>query len=143
MTREERETFLAGVHIAILSITDKGRGPLTVPIWYEYEPGEDLWMTTSGISRKGKLLKKVERISLCVQAENPPYKYVSIEGRIQSIKAADTDKDTRHLAHRYLGARQGDEYIAAMKDFMEQSEPILVRVHPERWLTFDATKDMK
>ena len=143
MTREERETFLADVHIAILSIADDGRGPLTVPIWYEYVPGEDLWMTTGGKSRKGILLKKVERISLCVQSENPPYKYVSIEGQIQSIRAADTDKDTRHLAHRYLGARQGDNYIAAMKDFMEQSEPILVRMCPERWFTFDASNDIK
>ncbi len=60
-------------------------------------------MTTARLSRKGKLLRQGERVSLCVQSEEPPYKYASIEGPIVAIEAADTDHDTRHLAHRYLG----------------------------------------
>jgi nitroimidazol reductase NimA-like FMN-containing flavoprotein (pyridoxamine 5'-phosphate oxidase superfamily) len=32
MTKHERETFLADVHVGIISISDEGRGPLTVPI---------------------------------------------------------------------------------------------------------------
>ena len=36
MTREEREQFLADVHVGIISIQEDGRGPLTVPIWYMY-----------------------------------------------------------------------------------------------------------
>jgi len=33
MTKQERETFLADVHVGIISISEDGRGPLTVPIW--------------------------------------------------------------------------------------------------------------
>ncbi len=33
MTREEREQFLAAVHVGILSINQPGRGPLTMPLW--------------------------------------------------------------------------------------------------------------
>ena len=33
MTQREREAFLAEVHVGIISIADKDRGPLTVPIW--------------------------------------------------------------------------------------------------------------
>ena len=33
MTKQERETFLAGLHVAIISIPEEGRGPLTVPTW--------------------------------------------------------------------------------------------------------------
>lgn len=140
MTQKEREAFLAEPHIGILSIADGARGPLTIPIWYKYEPQENrIWMTTGGVSRKGKLLKRVERISLCVHSEEPHYRYVSIEGPI-SIEAANTDTDTRHLAHRYLGVERGDAYISAMRAFMERSEPILVRMRPERWLTFDSSK---
>ncbi len=32
MTREEREAFLADVHIGVLAIPDGDRGPLTIPI---------------------------------------------------------------------------------------------------------------
>ena len=56
MTREEREAFLAGLHVGIISIAEAGRGPLAVPIWYGYAPGGDLWIVTEGDSRKAKLL---------------------------------------------------------------------------------------
>lgn len=36
MTKRERETFLADVHVGIISIAEQGRGPLTVPVWYAY-----------------------------------------------------------------------------------------------------------
>ena len=67
MTKAEREEFLAGLHVGIISIAEPGRGPLTVPIWYGYEPGGELWIVTEGDSRKGRLLKQVERFSLCAQ----------------------------------------------------------------------------
>ncbi len=56
-----------------------------------------------------------------------------------AVEAADTDTDTRHLAHRYLGKKRGDEYVSAMRDFMESVQPILVRMRPERWLAADAS----
>jgi len=42
MSAKEREAFLAGLHVGVISIVEPGRGPLTVPIWYAYEPGGDL-----------------------------------------------------------------------------------------------------
>jgi len=39
MTSEERQAFLAAVHVGIVSASQEGRGPLTVPVWYSYEPG--------------------------------------------------------------------------------------------------------
>jgi len=32
MTIAEREDFLAGLHVAVLSVDDPGHGPLTVPV---------------------------------------------------------------------------------------------------------------
>ena len=38
MSVEEREQFLAGLHVGVLSVAAaKGRGPLVVPVWYDYE----------------------------------------------------------------------------------------------------------
>ena len=46
MTRSEREAFLADVHVGIISIENPGRGPLSVPIWYLYEPGGEIAIVT-------------------------------------------------------------------------------------------------
>lgn len=44
---EEREQFLAEPHIGALSVVDgPDRAPLTVPIWYQYGPGGELWVLT-------------------------------------------------------------------------------------------------
>jgi nitroimidazol reductase NimA-like FMN-containing flavoprotein (pyridoxamine 5'-phosphate oxidase superfamily) len=73
MTPKEREAFLADVHIGIISIAEAGRGPLTVPIWYSYEPGGEIHVVTDPASRKGRLLEQAGRFSLCVQTEEHPY----------------------------------------------------------------------
>ena len=115
MTKEEREAFLADLHVGVISIAEEGRGPLTVPIWYVYEPGGEIWFTTARASRKGKLLAQVVRFSLCAQAETPPYKYVSVEGPIIAIETADLERHRRPLARRYLGLGPGDRYIAGLR----------------------------
>ena len=39
LTHDEREAFLAGVHVAVLAIDEPGRGPLAMPIWYLVRDG--------------------------------------------------------------------------------------------------------
>ena len=52
MSREEREAFLAEIHVAIIGIPQQGRGPLTVPVWYTYQPNGEFHIWTGGSSRK-------------------------------------------------------------------------------------------
>lgn len=137
MTNTERERFLADVHVGIISIAEEGRGPLTVPIWYGYTPGGDLYVWMEQASRKGRLLQRPGRFSLCVQTEQPPYQYVSVEGPITSIEPSDLERDARTLAHRYLGINAGDAYIAEIVNAVTNGEYIVVRMRPERWLTAD------
>jgi nitroimidazol reductase NimA-like FMN-containing flavoprotein (pyridoxamine 5'-phosphate oxidase superfamily) len=137
MTKQERERFLADLHVGIISIPEEGRGPLTVPIWYSYEPGGELRVVTARTSRKAHLLQRAGRFSLCAQTETPPYKYVSVEGPVAAIEPADLERDRRPLARRYLGAERGDRYIESTRDFVGN---VLVRMRPERWLTVDYAK---
>ena len=139
MTKPEREAFLADVHVGMISIAEEGRGPLTVPIWYVYEPGGELRVATGKHSRKGRLLTRVARFSLCVQTETPPYRYVSVEGPITAIEAVDIDRDVRPVARRYLGAEEGDRFIEQTREVYADS--ILIRMRPERWLTADYAKE--
>jgi len=56
MSVDEREAFLANVYIGVLSIPRKeGATPLTVPVWYDYEPGGEVWLITGGQSLKGQI----------------------------------------------------------------------------------------
>jgi nitroimidazol reductase NimA-like FMN-containing flavoprotein (pyridoxamine 5'-phosphate oxidase superfamily) len=140
MTREEREAFLADVHVAIIGIAEDERGTLAVPIWYDYEPGGEAWILTDRNSRKGKLLEKSGRFSLCAQTEAPPYKYVSVEGPIVAIEQYDLEKHLRPMARRYLGERLGDQYVEQTASDRESGGGVLVRMRPERWLTVDYSK---
>ena len=140
MTKAEREAFLAGVHVGVISIAEPGRGPLTAPIWYGYEPGGELWIVTERASRKGRLLGQAGRFSLCAQSEKLPYRYVSVEGPITAIVPSDVERDRRPLARRYLGRELGDRYVAATDGAESRSANIRVSLRPERWLTTDYAK---
>jgi len=137
MTKDEREAFLADTHVAVVSVADGARAPLVVPVWYAYEPGGDLRFVTGGASRKARLIRKAARVSVCVQTETPPYRYVSIEGPAV-IGAPDHERDVRATALRYLGPQMGEVYLQATA--AERAGSILVTVKPERWLTVDYGK---
>lgn len=140
MSRAEREAFLADKHIGIISIAEEGRGPLAVPIWYDYEPGGELRVITDATSHKGRLLAAARRFSLCAQTEDPPYRYVSVEGPITKMEPSELERDMRPMARRYLGEEGGDTYVASTADAREGGESLVIRMRPERWLTVDYGK---
>jgi len=134
MTRSEREQFLSELHVGVLSIERPDGPPLTVPVWYIYEPGGELWFLISPDSVKGRLLQQSMRFSLCAQSESLPYKYVSIEGTAM-ISPADKELHSRPMAHRYLGVKGGDSYVES-----ESGDSVRVSTTPERWFTVDYSK---
>jgi hypothetical protein len=95
-------------------------------------------MITGTESRKGRLLKLGERVSLAAQSEAPPYKYVSVEGPITEIKNS-SQEELLSMAIRYLGEKQGEAYAKANASVSE-GHSILVSVTPERWLAVDYSK---
>ena len=138
MSPAERRTFLADVHIGVLSIPEPGRGPLTVPVWYDYRKESELTFVTGQHSRKGALLKEGIRVSLCVQSEATPYRYVSVEGPVVDIQTADVEHHIRPLAQRYLGREKGDHYVDHLTNI---GEDVLITLRIERWLSADYSKE--
>jgi PPOX class probable F420-dependent enzyme len=139
MTVPEREAFLADVRVGMLSVNDdEDRAPLTVPIWYAYDSGL-VTFVTGRRSRKARLIERSGRVSLAVQQETPPYRYVSVEGPVIAVETVDVEELSR-LRERYLGP-------AAARRARERSpEPdpseVMVRMRPERWRSEDYTGDM-
>ncbi|MBA3303443.1 MAG: pyridoxamine 5'-phosphate oxidase family protein [Acidimicrobiia bacterium] len=135
MTTEEREAFLADVHVGIISIAADGRAPLTVPVWYAYEPGGLVTVLTGPGSQKARLLERSRRFALCAQTESVPYKYVSVEGPVTSWEEGVDESERTAIAQRYLGDF-APMYLEATKDGVN----ITLRMRPERWLTVDYAK---
>jgi nitroimidazol reductase NimA-like FMN-containing flavoprotein (pyridoxamine 5'-phosphate oxidase superfamily) len=71
MSVAERDAFLADVHVGVLSMDEPGRGPMSVPIWYEYEDGKIL-MGILGTSLKGDSSRAAGRATLVAQTERLP-----------------------------------------------------------------------
>ena len=136
MTQQERESFLSGLHVAVLSLIQADRGPLSMPVWYWYEPGGHLWFETEPRSRKGRLLAVGTRVTLCVQDEDPPYAYVSVEGAVIDIVEDDMDLHQIPLASRYLGEQGGRAYL----DSLPPTEWTRYIISPAHWLSYDGSK---
>jgi PPOX class probable F420-dependent enzyme len=130
MSTEQREAFLAGLHVGILSIQRTDKGPLALPIWYQYEDGQVL-IHMARESVKAKLLRRHGRATMTVQDETPPYRYVMVEG---PVTVAHEGRDISSMAIRYLGDELGREYAA---DNPVTDESVVARLTPERWLTTD------
>lgn len=139
MDEAERQAFLAGVHVGVLSIPADGRGPLTCPVWYRYDEGGDVVIVTPTESRKAALLAEGVRVSLCAQDEELPPKYVTVEGPVVSVTPADVDLDIRPVAARYLGDELGNAYIDSTRAEDPRDEVVVV-IRPERWLSADFAK---
>ena len=135
MTIEEREAFLAEVHVGILAVARPGRGPLALPIWYQFRNGV-IEIGMSGDSLKAKLMGDAGRATLTAQTETPPYKYVSVEGPVTVVHEQRDDFD---MASRYLGPELGRWYADTNPS---TSASVLVRLVPESWITMDFAKLM-
>ncbi|WP_156726755.1 pyridoxamine 5'-phosphate oxidase family protein [Streptomyces apocyni] len=135
LTREEREQFLAEPHIAALAVDGgEGRAPLTVPIWYQYEPGGDIWVLTGQGSRKHELLAAAGRFTLMVDRVTPTIRYVSVEGPILEI-APGTHDQLVEMSSRYLPADKVDDYVKYSEETL--GENVIIRMRPQRWLSSD------
>ena len=139
MTKDEREAFLSDVHVGVLSVAQEGLAPLTVPIWYSYEPGGVVSVITGASSRKARLIAAAGRFSLCAQSEAAPYKYVSVEGPVTSTQSPVDAQEARQAAYRYLGQEFGDLYLAATAEGAESN--CVIRMAPASWLTSDFAKE--
>ena len=129
----EREAFLAEARVAVLSIAERGRGPLSVPIWYAYAPGGEVGLWMDGNSRKARLLAAEGRLTLVVQDTTRPYRYVSVEGAVTRMAPIDWDGELRPLVTRYLGAEGAEAYLAALGGPTGIDGDVYVRMRPAHW----------
>ncbi|MEO3803996.1 pyridoxamine 5'-phosphate oxidase family protein [Nonomuraea sp. B1E8] len=128
-----REAFLAEPHIASLAVeAGEGRGPLNVPVWYDYRPGGEIRFLTDGDSVKARLIAKAGRFSILVQRVSPTYRYVSVEGPL--VRSDPTTlEDLTRISARYLPPDAVSGYVQGS----DLHALVTYRMRPEHWLSAD------
>lgn len=135
LSKNERELFLAEPHIAALSVNaGAGRGPLTVPIWYQYTPGGEPWVLTGAGSRKAKLIEAAGSFSLMVERTEPTLRYVAVDGPVSRIEPGTEDQHAE-LAHRYLPPERAEKFLKFA--LAELGEQVVIYLRPQHWLSAD------
>jgi nitroimidazol reductase NimA-like FMN-containing flavoprotein (pyridoxamine 5'-phosphate oxidase superfamily) len=137
MTKEQREQFLADLHVGVIAVERPGRAPLAVPIWYAYTPGGEVTIGTDEGTLKDRLIRAAGRFTLTAQQETPPYKYVTAEGDVTHTGPAD-EAESRAIAIRYLGEEAG----TAFTDQMHSDKSIVIRMRPTKWLSYDYSDEV-
>lgn len=135
LSKEEREQFLAEPHIAALSVSagDK-RGPLTVPIWYQYNPGGEPWVLTGDGSRKHRLIETQGEFTLMVERSQPSVRYVAVDGPVSRIEPA-TDDQLVEVTKRYLPPEAVEPYLEMAR--REHGPMVAIHMKPAHWLSAD------
>jgi len=133
------ERFVATPRIAVLAYVKRDGTPNQVPIWYAYENGTFL-MVTSATSPKAKALARDPRVSLTIQDEMPPYRAVTVDGRVTMQATPVKGGPSSRLATRYFGKLGGREYERMTADQYAKTGLVLVTMTPERVRGFDNTR---
>ncbi|MGH3584611.1 MAG: pyridoxamine 5'-phosphate oxidase family protein [Mycobacterium sp.] len=135
LSQEEREQFLAEPHIAALSVyAGDTRGPLTVPIWYQYTPGGEPWILTAPGSRKARLIEANGFFSLMVERLEPTTRYVAVDGAVSRIEPG-TDAQLEEVTRRYLSGEAADRYLEFARK--ELGANVAIYMQPQHWLSAD------
>jgi nitroimidazol reductase NimA-like FMN-containing flavoprotein (pyridoxamine 5'-phosphate oxidase superfamily) len=135
LSKLDREQFLAEPHIAALSVAaGDRRGPLTVPIWYQYTPGGEPWLLTGTSSRKHRLIEAVGHFSLMVERLEPSVRYVAVDGAVSRIDPG-TDEQLVEMTKRYLAPERVERYLEFAR--REHGPTVAIFMRPQHWLSSD------
>jgi PPOX class probable F420-dependent enzyme len=115
MTDEEALAFLASppARPAVVAMTRRDGRPHVAPIWYAFDDDGTIVFTTGEKTVKGRSLRRSRRAALCVQDDQPPFSFVTVDG---TVTTSDNLDDVRHWARviggRYMGDNRAEEYGA-------------------------------
>ena len=75
-------------------------------------------------------------LSLSVQREEFPYKYVTVEGTVVQVDRPPSAEQMLAVARRYLPEEAAQGFVKAELQH-PSSELVLFTIRPDRWLTAD------
>ena len=142
MTPERMERFLREPIVAVLSWVTTNARVASSPVWFEYRDATFYLHVMTETSKARSMLANPS-VSLCIQDQQPPYRYVTVRGTARVID--DSSKQAlaldRRLARRYLGRIGGNYYLEKLYPTFP-GESRLVELRPEHISSIDGTAAM-
>lgn len=140
LSEQERWDLLNERHVAVMSVaTDDDRPPLTVPLWYAVQEDMTLFFftgTTGEPVRKTRLIERARAVTLVVQREEMPYRYVTVECSLEAVHRPPTAEQMVSVVGRYLPERQAQGFVrGALRRATEHLVGFTLR--PTRWNALD------
>jgi hypothetical protein len=140
MNEQERQVFLAEPRVGVLSVASGGdRPPLTMPVWYNYEPGGNVTFFTGTQGRRARKTALIEAAgvaSLCAQHGEFPYKYVTVECTVVGADRPPAAEQMLAIVRRYLPEEMAQGFVAAELG-RDSDTLVLFTLRPDRWLAVD------
>lgn len=136
---DELERFVTAPRIATLAYTKRDNTPAMAPIWYRYENGRFV-MLSSRRSAKAKALARAGQACLCIKDDTPPYRAVVIDG---TVAVTDEPPDTElnpWLATHYFGRVGATEFLKQSAEEYGTAGLSRITVDPTRVRGFDLHK---
>ena len=87
-------------------------------------------------ARKTGLIHQAGVVSLCVQREDFPYKYVTVEDTVVGADQPPSVEQMLAIVRRYLPEEQAQAFVEAELAH-PATELVLFTIRPDRWLTAD------
>lgn len=138
MSAPQRDAFLARPLIARLATADRDE-PRVAPMWYRWD-GRSLWFETSPTFPAARILARNPRAAVTIDESlgGLRLRAVIIRGSVTMIQGPPeaVAEGVRAIYERYLESR---EMATAGREMLTGSDHVLLRLEPERIVTWDTT----
>ena len=128
MTEQERDAFLSGTRIAILSTLNDEGSPTALPLWFDWD-GEKIRMFSSRATGKVRRLRR--NAHACVTVADPvgaPEAWVSVEGTVAIL-----DEGGKELALKLAAAYyEGEHRQLTIESWSQSDDWVLLELTPTR-----------
>lgn len=130
MSDAERETFLAQPVVGRLGCLDEDGYPYVIPVWFAYADG-GFYLVPRARSEWARYLERDGRVSLCIDAAEPPYRRVIVRGRAEVIETPNVGGRWVAFGTQMARNYRGEEGIAYIERTREEPRWLFF-VRPER-----------
>ena len=101
--------------------------PQVTPVWVDYDPETNhVLVNTARGRRKERNVSRDPKVGIEMSDPDDPYRYLSVQGVVESVTAAGADAHADELAGRYMDLEEYPNHGE------EVGERVVIRIRPER-----------
>jgi PPOX class probable F420-dependent enzyme len=131
MTPEERREFLSSHRLAVLGVERRNKPPHLSPVYYVLDD-DDLLVSVTETRVKTRLMRRAERLSLCILHEEFPFPYLRVEGRGE-IEADGAVQLMMRIGEKMRGQPVPESARSAVEERARNEKRVVLRLTPEAY----------